>query len=449
MELEELCNKETITKKDCINNGLKLYFPYSTAQDYNSLKNNFEPFKPEEFISTITNKNLLSPEYEKYQNLINHFDEKTVLSLLCLKKVPTSPLTMVSYLNKIMQTLNLDRADFLELYVATDTVSTLKLLSKMVEEFRAMGIHSFHDCCTLSGMSFLHMHKSDRGTGLDSNFYVNLDEDVYKFIQRGLVGGVSSSLNRLAIKGHTKIRPHQYGLAARTVGSIKIFDLNSLYTNVIGDDLSCTIGFPILREKETNYKVTTCNGKWPIEYEALMYISEKEFPNKYMKSFMSPMGQHILNLPSLGTYTPLDGYVPAEQTAISFHGCLYHGCARCYKDINWDMEHPVIKGKSWREVRERSEMIDREIKKNVRWHLIIWECDFKKINYSSNSHFIQRLKDTKEYTEEEIIEEIQKENINGFVEADIHITEKACKEFIDFPPPFVKDEVQTSQLDAM
>lgn len=409
------------------------------------ISKNYLPFERSEFISNLTNSNLLSPTYAKFEELRNKFGQETTLKIMGIKEAPKNPDEILTMLNHFMSKLNLDRAGFLQMYVATDTVSTLKLVEKMAQGFWDIGVYTFFDCLTLSGMALLNMHNYPQQCGLDTNFFVNLDKETYDFIHRGMVGGVSSSLNRLAIKGHTKIRPHQFGNNAKTVQNIKMFDLNSLYTNVIGDELSSTIGFPMTRLKEDGYKIRDLNGKWPEEYEALSYMAEK-YPKLKIQSFMSPHGQKHLYLKQLKTYTPLDGFIPALNIAISYHGCLFHACKICYPDKDYEI-HPIKKDSTFAMVRMRSDEIDDAINKTVKEHIIIRECQFKKLNYISKIKFIQQIKKKETLTEAEMITKIKNGEIHGFVEADLDATDEAIKDFIDFPPLFIREKITINDLD--
>lgn len=341
-ELKDL--QVDLTEQKCINNGLKLLFPYTSANNYDGLSGNFTPFAVEEFYSELTQTNLLSPHYEEYIELCKKYSEKEALKALELYEPPENPATVVQLVNNIMSELCLDRASYFSLYVTVDTVSTLKLAEKMYAEFRNMDIHSFFDCLTLSGMAFLYMHNSKSEVEKGKfNFFVNLDEQNYEFIKRGVVGGVSSSLNRLAIANLTKIRPHIFGSEAKVVKNIKVYDLNSLYTNVIADELSCCIGFPMTRLVENHFKISDINGSWPMEFVAMSYYSEKVYPGETIKTTLSTHGQHKIYLPELSTYTPLDGYIESLDIGINFHGCYYHGCRDCYPDDQ--AMHP--NGKTW------------------------------------------------------------------------------------------------------
>lgn len=359
-ELEDLYHDKELTVTKCIESVLKLLFPYSSAINYESIRGKFGPFGIEEFISILDNKNSLSPDYEKYQKLKKEFGQATALELMKLKTEPKNPSNVLKMVNFFMSELCLDRAEFLEMYLGTDIVSTLKLAEKMYDGFRDIGIYSFFDCQTLSGMAYLNMHNLIYETGLDYDYFVNLDKKTHELIQCGMIGGVSTSLHRLALKGHTKIRFHQYGDKAKTVQSIKMYDINALYTNVIGDELSSCIGFLMMRLKENHYKIENVNGKWPAEYEALSYMADK-YPNYKIQSFMSPSGQKKLYLKDLRTYTPLDGYIPSNNIAISFHGCLYHACKTCYPDKDYEA-HPIKKDETWAMVRNRSNEIDDAVK---------------------------------------------------------------------------------------
>lgn len=85
--------------------------------------------------------------------------------------------------------------------------------------------------------------------------------------------------------------------------------------------------------------------------------------------------------------------------------------------------------------------------RSVKKHIIIRECEFKKLNVVSNIKFIQQLKKNEVLSEPEMIKKILNGEVHGFVEADLTVTEEARKEFIDFPPLFARQTVSIEDLD--
>ena len=449
--LKQLHEKLNPTIDEIRNSGSKLLYPFSIATDYEALQSK-DPFKYEDFNSVLSGDNHLSPKHAKFCELLEEgLSEEGACKVLKIKQPPDDPHVVLQMINDIKSRLDISNADFYQLYCETDCVSTLKLAQKLIDEFAKIGVYTVFEKLTVSSISFDHMLRQ-MDTDEYPNFFTILNKHDHDFVKRAAVGGISTCFNRLMIRDYTPIRFHEYGDDAMKAKTEMIFDVNSMYLSAIGES-SQSLGFPMLRKAEDHFKVSRYGPKEPFELIALMYIQDRYYPKETIRTNLSVLGQKKLWLDSpLSTYTPLDGWIEGLRIAISIQGCYYHACANCYQE-KWDHEpHPTGRG-TFAQVRARSDAIERAIKAHpeVRSHIIVKECELRKemVGFSNFSSYNAKLSQSlnKEYTVDELIRAIQREEIHGFVELSMKVKESALDAWQAFPPLFCKKTITPSDLD--
>ncbi|CAF1135143.1 unnamed protein product [Brachionus calyciflorus] len=97
----------------------------------------------------------------------------------------------------------------------------------------------------------------------------------------------------------------------------------------------------------------------------LKYLSEK----KNIRIQHSKNGGEI----NVGKYR-LDGYDKESNILYEFHGCLFHGCQKCFKSETFNSFKQELMGTSFEKHSKRIRKIHRMI--NGAKLIEIWECDW-------------------------------------------------------------------------
>ena len=79
-----------------------------------------------------------------------------------------------------------------------------------------------------------------------------------------------------------------------------------------------------------------------------------------------------------GTRYKLEGYCQETKTAYEFHGCVFHGCTRCFPEDREETKHPLTH-------QSMSELYALTMKKNSyieekgMKYVCMWEHEFREI----------------------------------------------------------------------
>ena len=105
--------------------------------------------------------------------------------------------------------------------------------------------------------------------------------------------------------------------------------------------------------------------------------------------------QHALNggevgLP--GTRYKLDGYCHETNTAYDFHGCVFHGCPRCFPEDREETKHPLTR-QSMSELYALTMKKKSYIEGKGLKYVCMWEHEFREIyqNDPELRHYLQNL----------------------------------------------------------
>ena len=94
-----------------------------------------------------------------------------------------------------------------------------------------------------------------------------------------------------------------------------------------------------------------------------------------------------------GRRVPVDGYCQSTNTIYQFHGCLWHGCPKCYKP---ETDHPFFKGKSMSDTYAQTVQKTELLEENCTV-IEFWECEFEELR-KENPEFVEFL-DTVDFQE--------------------------------------------------
>ena len=99
---------------------------------------------------------------------------------------------------------------------------------------------------------------------------------------------------------------------------------------------------------------------------------------EYLNQTLNLQIQHALNKGEYqvpNTKFKADGFDPLTNTIYEFHGCLFHGCRRCFQDRSY--KHPLTKQSS-EELYVLTQKKQTFIKSKGYKYVCMWECDFKR-----------------------------------------------------------------------
>lgn len=454
--LEDLYNDNELTAEKVFLGGGKLLMPYGVATSYEKIELENRAFTIEDFFNQLTKTSLLSPNWARYQELIKSVSSESALSIMNIKAMPADPEHVLKMINSIKERLNLNIRQYYELYAKTDCYCQLKLTTKIIDEYYHLGISWIFESLTLSSCSFNQLMRSIKPKGPGPAFFTLADDESMELLAKGKMGGVANAYQRLFVKGLTKIDYHRYGDKAETANYCALWDLNQLYTSSLSLMPLVCLGYPILRKKSENFKISKILGNSPKEMQFVYYLMENDFRRLTIQSAFTADGQKRLFLKDLGTYHPLDAYVKELKYGLNHHGCYWHSHSCLVSDDQLDQMHPSI-GIPHRQVREKTEKIDLLLSKHpsLKEYYSFYECEFDRMLKAKPPLYvdpfnksIQRNRN-KEYTEHELVDQIINGEIHGFLECDLEINPQFYDHYLKMPIIFQKKKITLDQLDPV
>lgn len=94
--------------------------------------------------------------------------------------------------------------------------------------------------------------------------------------------------------------------------------------------------------------------------------TELNIEGKTLNSKLSRNGETRI----LGRY--VDGYCSQDRTVYQFHGCVYHGCKKCFDSSKFNK----ILGESYHNLRQRTKQFTKLLENNGYTVVEKWECDY-------------------------------------------------------------------------
>ena len=101
--------------------------------------------------------------------------------------------------------------------------------------------------------------------------------------------------------------------------------------------------------------------------------------------------QHALNIGEKflpGTRYKLHGYCEETNTAYEYHGCVFHGCPKCFSDNREDTYHPLTKQSLKYALTLKKKAYIKQLGMN---YVCIWDHEFQKLK-NQNSELKQFIK---------------------------------------------------------
>ena len=139
------------------------------------------------------------------------------------------------------------------------------------------------------------------------------------------------------------------------------------------------VSSPIAQVPKNGYdtfsKVSILWLKW-VEYQ-LNKDREEVSPYITIKHALNGGEEKVI---TQGKIYKLDGYYlnsQNEKIALEFHGCIHHGCKKCYTNERQNITHPKT-GQSMNELYTLTQIKREALEKAGYTYICKWECDFNK-----------------------------------------------------------------------
>lgn len=200
--------------------------------------------------------------------------------------------------------------DFLIWYNNLDVQPFLEAIEKMFQFYKDKNIDMFKDGISIPGLTLKYMFS----TLPDDTFftlYGRQQEELYKLVKNGIVGGPSLVFSRYHEKDVTKIRNGKY-VCAGVVG----FDANALYLHALMQPQPT--GWAIWRKYDDGFrpKCTHRFGRMSLQWLEWERLQSGIHIRHKFNSTEKRIGARKL---------PVDGFAATTNTCYQFHGCFWHG----------------------------------------------------------------------------------------------------------------------------
>lgn len=418
LNLEQLAQSDNLSFDLLCKSGQKLKYPFGLNTDYAKIRENYEDFQFDDFISSMSGDNLLSPHYAKYVELCQLMSNEDALTALSLKEPPPCPRRVLACINDIKKKLNLSHANYLLAYCFADCYITLELVDRIRKSYIELGMDFIDSVYTLSSGAYKLLHRSIEETpGKICSFYT-LDDDTHSIVQRGLIGGITFASQKIACDNYIDF--HKYGPNALKSSCVKCLDMTSLYATGNYRNGCSVLGPPLIRKRENSFKVDKVANYGREEFLSISYLMENKYKNFNCRTFFSHNGQKVINLGN-GTYSPIDLYVIQLDLHVNYHSCWIHACPK--HDYDPHAMHPI--GMTFAQVFKRTNDIDEQLSK-VCNYTVVWGCELNIQDKGPLTHYLfNRLNQS--YTEKQLLEAIANEKCHGILTLDL----KMCKEALE------------------
>ena len=409
----------------------KGFFPYELFDHADKLQNTEFPTY-DAFYSKLRSCNALEAEYTDYVNLlkIGLTTEQAVVKLK-LSKPPPTGIENYHYLQEIWKQEQMSSfKDFLRWYNNEDVVPTLEAMQKMVAFYHDKDIDMLRLGCTLPNLANICLHKST-----DANFYpfTEGDKDLLEEIREDVVDGPSIVFTRKAVVDETFIRKF-----ANIGKSIVGIDASQLCPYSMCQPMPTGLFTRWAVDSELSRSTPRQNKTRNFENMVMSYFQQTR-PECEVESFFKTDRQKKINCFSV------DGFCSHCNTVFEAMGCFYHFCP-CQEQRRSLTEEDIQRGSEKREL----DALRRHYIPEKGYKVIeMWECDWWRL-YKTTNTFKQQIREHLPYrrslASEQLLEEIKKGKLFGYVQCDIEVPEFLRSKFVNFPPIFKNTLVSKSDI---
>ena len=414
----------------------KGFFPYEWVDCLEKLDVTTVP-PVDAFYSRLRKQSLSPEDYETVVKTWNDRGMKSVRDLLVwYNNLDVAP--FVEAVEKQILVYREKNIDMLKEAVSVPGVAVLWLFSQLgrVGNLRqAYGLtpshQPFYSRILASTVQTLQVHRLDNEFGAE----------LYALFRSNLVGGPSVVFHRYHEKGATRIRPVDYGDAAKPCEVVLGVDANALYLYCLMQEMP--VGRPRVRREADGFSIANSHkGKTAQGWLAWMEFSSNCAIETELNGGERRLGRHNL---------PVDGFCEQTNTVYQFHGCFWHGHS-CSPESSGDLRGRTA------DQRLRETVAKQEYLESLGYALVVvWECDWRRCVTASPelraflAAFFKATYGCKReanWTTESIVNRVLADQLFGFVECDIHVPSEKWEYFKEMSPIFKNTEVSRDDLDG-
>ena len=409
----------------------KGFFPYEWSDHADKVQNTELP-PYDAFYSKLRNCNPLEAEYTDNANLLKSglTTEQAVVKLK-LSKPPPTGIENYPYLLQIWKQEQMSSfKDSLRLYNNKDVVPTLEAMQKMIAFYHDKDIYMLKLGCTSPNLANICLHKST-----DAKFYpfTEGDKDLLKKIREDVVSGPFIVFTRKAVVDETFIRK-----SANICKSIVGIDASQLYPYSMCQPMPTGLYTRWDLDSKTSRFTPRQNKTRSFENMVMSYF-QRTRPECEIESFFTTGKQKKIDCFNV------DGICSHCNTVFEAMGCFYHFCP-CQEVRPSLIEEDIQRGSKKRELDALRRHYIQE-----KGHKVIemWECDWWRLYKTTNTvkqHIREHFPYRRSHAAEQLLEEIKKGKLFGYVQCDIEVPESLRSKFVNFPPIFKNTLVSKSDI---
>ena len=320
--------------------------------------------------------------------------------------------------------------DFLRWYNNKDVVPTLEAMQKMIVFYHDKDIDLLKLGCNLPNLANICLHKST-----DAKFYpfTEADKNLLEKIREDVVGGPSIVFTRKAVVDKTFIRKST-NLCKSTVG----IDASQLYAYSMCQPMPTGLYTRWDFDSETSRFIPRQNKTRSFENRVMSYF-QRTRPECKIESFFTKGRQKKNDCFSV------DGFCSHCNTVFEALGCFYHFCP-CQELRPSLTEGEIQRGSKKREL----DALRRHYIQEKGFKVIeMWQCEWWRLYKTTNTvkqHIRGHFPYRRSVAAEQLLEEVKKRKLFGYVQCDIEVPENLRANFANFPPIFKNTLVSKSDI---
>ena len=283
--------------------------------------------------------------------------------------------------------------------------------------------------CTLPNLANICVHKST-----DAKFYplTEGDKDLLEKTREDVVGGPSIVFTRKAVVNETFIRK-----SANICKSIVGIDARLLYPYSMCQPMPTGLYTRWELDSETS-RFTPRQARRAASRKWLCPISNEQDQNVKLKASLQQADKK-------NDCFTVDGFCSHCNTVFEAMGCFYHFCP-CQELRLSLTEEDIRRGSKKREL----DALRRHYIQEKGFKLIeMWECEWWRLYKTANTvkqHIRKHFPYRRSLAAEQLLEEIKKGKLFGYVQCDIEVPENLGANFANFPPIFKNTLVSKNDI---
>ena len=384
------------------------------------------------FYGKLRSCNPLEAVCMDYVNLLKSglTTEQAVVKLK-LSKPPPTGIENYQYLQQIWKQEKMSSIkDFLRWYNNKDVVPTLEAMQKMIAFYHDKDIDMLKVGCTLPNLANICLHIST-----DAKFYpfTEGDKDLSEKIREDVVGGPAIVFTRKAVVDETFIRK-----STNICKSIVGIDARQLYPYSMCQPMPTGLYTRWDFHSETS-RFTPRQNKTRCFENMVMSYFQRTRPECEIESFFTTGRQKKIDCSSV------DGFCSHCNTVFEAMGCFCHFCS-CQELRPPLTEEDIQRGSKKRELDALRRHYIQEKDSEV---IEMWEWEWWRLYKTTNTvkqHIREHFPYRRLLAAEQLLEEIKKGKLFGYVQCDIEAPENLRVNFANFPPIFKNTLVSKNDI---